>query len=77
MVVTGEYVYGYYDSQPVDSSKYVISKIPCDTLYRSPKKETLFLTWHHGLCYEIEGITEEYIELTYTANGKTLSYRRE
>ncbi len=77
VVVIREYVYEYYNSQPTDTTKYSISTNPCDTLYKSPKKKTLFLTWHNGLCYEVEGITDEYIELTYTANGKTLTYRKQ
>ena len=74
IIVKGEFIYSYYENSPVDTSKYILIKQTCESSYKSSKKEALFLKWGNSLCYEVEGITQEYIELTYTANGKTITY---
>jgi hypothetical protein len=77
IVVSDVYVYEFYNSVPIDTTKYLLSKHTCDASYKSIKKEALFLVLHKDLCYEVEGITEHYLELTYTANGKTITYYKQ
>ena len=76
MIIKGEYVTEYYDNKLIGTTKYTTTKRSCDPSYKSPAKNPYFLVWHEGLCYEIECITEKYIELTYTSTGKAMSYLR-
>lgn len=74
IIVKGCYIYEYYNNRLIDTTKYTIIKESCDPLYESAGHETLFLLWDQELCYEVIGITDRYIELIYTANGKTITF---
>lgn len=76
IVVDGSQIFEYYNGKGMEATTYIISSISCDTTYKSPKKEALFLTWHKTLCYEVTGLTNDYLELIYTSNGKTITYYR-
>jgi hypothetical protein len=76
ILVKGDNIFEYYNKLPIDTTKYILTKQPCDKSYKPIKKETLYFIWHKNLCYEVNGITKEYIELTYTANGKTITYHK-
>ena len=74
--VNGHNIYSFYDNQPVDTTRYKLITNSCNSDYKSQKDRTTFLILHENLCYEVEAITESYIELTFTSNGKTLTFRR-
>jgi hypothetical protein len=78
VIVKGEYTFQYYNNVLKDSAKYFFSKNPCNTSYKPSKKSSTFLLmYQEHLCFEVEGITHEYMELTYTVNGRTLTYWRQ
>ena len=76
MVVKKNLVLEYYNHKLISSTKYLITKQSCDITHKNLAKNPYFLIWHEGLCYEVEGITEKYIELIYTSTGATLTYSR-
>ncbi len=76
IVVKNKFVSHYYENKALDTTTYTIVRHPCDSSYKSPNKKALYLLWNNGLCHEVIGITNNYIELVYTLNGKTITYRR-
>lgn len=77
IVVKGASIYSYYENKSVDTSKYILTTKPCDLSYKSSKDQQIFLKWGNDLCYKVEGITQDYIELTYTTNGRTITYTKQ
>ena len=76
IVVKGEQVTDYYRNKLTGTTRYVFTKHVCDESYETAAKNPLYLVWHEGMCYEVIGITEKYIELVYTSTGTTVTYSR-
>lgn len=77
IIVKDKWIYSYYNNKIIDTTSYRIMDHSCDSLYQSNVMGTLFLMWDNDLCYEIQSITEVYIELIYTGNGKTITYYKQ
>ena len=77
IVIKGKHVSDYYHNKLIGTTQYVLTKQPCDKSYKTPVKNPLYLIWNEGLCYEVVGITKNYIELIFTPTGATLTYSRE
>ncbi|GAB3740416.1 hypothetical protein GCM10027594_20390 [Hymenobacter agri] len=76
IVVKGEQVTDYYRNKLTGTTRYIFTKHACDESYETSVKNPVYLIWHEGMCYEIIGITEKYIELVYTSTGTTVTYSR-
>lgn len=74
-VVKGKWIFDYYGDRLEDSSKYIITRKSCDKSFKLSNKKKLFLQWG-DLCYEVDGITKDYIELFYMSNKRTITYWR-
>ena len=68
-------IFEYYENKLLDSVKYFLTKKPCDNKYYDfLPKDALFLILYYEdweCCYALDGITDEYIEIVWTAKGGT------
>ncbi|MDD3280939.1 MAG: hypothetical protein PHC83_05135 [Bacteroidales bacterium] len=74
IVIKGKFIFEYYNDVGIDTTKYFLTNESCDLNYKPYKKKAFFLIWDNDICYEIVGFTKKYIELIYTANGKTFTF---
>ncbi|HWB25986.1 MAG TPA: hypothetical protein VG738_10930 [Chitinophagaceae bacterium] len=77
IVIKGDSTLDYYEHEFLGSAKYFFTDESCESSYKPAYKKPTFLIWRpYGLCYEVDGITDDYIELIYTLTGRTLTYHK-
>jgi len=77
IIIKGDSTFDYYGGEFLGSEKYHFSSTNCESSYKPAFKKATFLRWGPGLlCFEVDGIESDYIELIYTLNGRTLTYHK-
>ena len=81
--ISASQIIEYYNQEQQDIFKYEILNYSCDTAYMKSgvEKVSFFKKYKENdsyiFCYEILGLTKEYLSLQYTVNAKRILFRRE